>query len=148
MDLLTGSYVSDIRVLLYDGKMHDVDSNDISFQIASAMAFKEAFHNAQPKLMEPIFNLEVMAPTDVTGEVMKDLQGRRAIIMGMDSVGHYTRISAKVPQSALYKYSSTLRSITQGKASFSASFGEYAATPPAIQEEVIAEHRHLVAEEV
>jgi elongation factor G len=91
---------------------------------------------------------EVMAPNDVTGEVMKDLQGRRAIIMGMDSVGHYTRISAKVPQAALYKYSSTLRSITQGKASFSASFGEYAATPPAIQEEVIAEHKHLVAEEV
>jgi elongation factor G len=145
---LTGSYVRDIRVLLYDGKMHDVDSNDISFQIASAMAFKEAFHNAQPKLMEPIYSLEVMAPTDVTGEVMKDLQGRRAIIMGMDSIGHYTKISAKVPQSALYRYSSTLRSITQGKASFNAAFSEYAATPPAIQEEVIAEHKHLVAEEV
>ncbi|MDZ4750827.1 MAG: elongation factor G [Flavobacteriales bacterium] len=144
---LTGSYVRDIRVLLYDGKMHDVDSNDISFQIASAMAFKEAFHNAQPKLMEPIFDLEVIAPNEVTGEVMKDLQGRRAIIMGMDSVGLHTKISAKVPQAALYKYSTTLRSITQGKASFTAGFSEYAATPSGVQEDIIAEHKHLVAEE-
>ncbi len=145
---LTGSYVRDIRVMLYDGKMHDVDSNDISFQIAGQMAFKEAFHNAQPKLLEPINELVVTAPDDVTGDVIKDLQGRRGIILGMDSTGQNTRITARVPQANLYKYTTSLRSITQGKASFTAQFAEYAPVPPALQEEVIAAHKHLHEEAV
>lgn len=140
---LTMSYVRDLRVILYDGKMHDVDSNDISFQIAAQMAFKEAFHNAQPKLLEPIHELDIFTPDDQVGEVMKDLQGRRGVILGMDSISHNTRITARVPLSNLHKYSSTLRSLTQGKASFSAHFAEYAPVPPAIQEEVIAEHKHM-----
>jgi elongation factor G len=145
---LTGSYVRDIRVMLYDGKMHDVDSNDISFQIAAQMAFKEAFHNAQPKLLEPIQELHITVPNDLTGEVMTDLQARRAIIMGMDAVGQNTRITAKVPQAQLFKYTTTLRSLTQGKASFTSQFSEYAPVPPAIQEEVVAAHKHLELEEV
>ena len=145
---LTGSYVRDIRVMLYDGKMHDVDSNDISFQIAGQMAFKEAFHNAMPKLLEPIQELEVLAPNDVTGDVIKDLQQRRAVIMGMDSTGQNTRIIARVPLASLHKYTTTLRSITQGKASFTSRFAEYAAVPPTIQEEVIAENKQLVEEEL
>jgi elongation factor G len=138
---LTGSYVRDIRVMLYDGKMHDVDSNDISFQIAAQMAFKEAFHNAMPKLLEPIQELIVVAPDDVTGEVIKDLQARRGIILGMDSTGQNTRITARVPQANLYKYTTSLRSITQGKASFNARFAEYAPVPPALQDEVINAHK-------
>ncbi|MBL7942497.1 MAG: elongation factor G [Flavobacteriales bacterium] len=140
---LTGSYVRDVRVMLYDGKMHDVDSNDISFQIAAQMAFKEAFVNAQPKLLEPIFEIEITSPNEVTGDVMTDLQGRRAIILGMDAVGRYTKITAKVPASNLYKYTTSLRSVSQGKASFSGRFSEYAPVPPNVQEEVIAEHKHL-----
>ncbi|MEY3398844.1 MAG: hypothetical protein RL220_1438, partial [Bacteroidota bacterium] len=143
---LTGSYVRDVRVILYDGKMHDVDSNDISFQIASAMAFRDAFHNAQPKLMEPIHEVVVMAPDEVTGEVMKDLQTRRAIIHGMDSIGHYTRITAYVPQANLYKYTTSLRSISQGKANFTSTFSEYAPVPPAVQDEVVQAHQQELQE--
>lgn len=145
---LTGSYVRDVRVVLYDGKMHDVDSNDISFQIAAQMAFKEAFINAMPKLMEPIHELEVLAPEEVTGDVMTDLQGRRAIIQGMDTSGRYSRITARIPLASLHKYSTSLRSVSQGKASFSSRFIEYAPVPPNIQEEVISDHKHLVSEEV
>jgi elongation factor G len=144
---LTGSYVRDIRVMLYDGKMHDVDSNDISFQIAAQMAFKEAFHNAQPKLLEPIHELVVNAPDDVTGEVIKDLQSRRGIILGMDSTGQYTKITARVPAASLYKYTTSLRSITQGKASFTSRFAEYAAVPPAMQEEIIQSHKQVAETE-
>jgi elongation factor G len=140
---LTMSYVRDIRVMLYDGKMHDVDSNDISFQIAAQMAFKEAFHNAQPKLLEPIHELDILVPDDMVGEVMKDLQGRRGVILGMDSISHNTRITARVPLANLHKYTTTLRSLTQGKASFTGHFVEYAAVPPALQEEIIAEHKHM-----
>lgn len=139
---LTGSYVRDVRVILFDGKMHDVDSNDISFQIAAQMAFKEAFENAQPRLLEPIFQLEVLAPSDVTGEVITDLQSRRGIIMGMDTQGNNTRIIAKVPLDNLYKYSTTLRSITQGKATFQSEFSEYAQVPANLQAEIIQTHKH------
>ena len=143
---LTGSYVRDIRVMLYDGKMHDVDSNDISFQIAGQMAFKEAFHNALPKLLEPIHELVVMAPNEVTGEVIKDLQQRRAIILGMDSTGQNSRITARVPLANLHKYTTTLRSVSQGKASFTSTFAEYAPVPQNVQDEVIEAHKHLSAE--
>jgi elongation factor G len=145
---LTGSYVRDIRVILFDGKMHDVDSNDISFQIAAQYAFREAFHNAQPKLMEPIQYLEITVPNDLTGDVMTDLQTRRGIIMGMDSIGQNTKISVKAPQSELFKYSTTLRSLTQGKATFISSFSEYQPVPQAIQDAVVDAHKHLHEEEI
>lgn len=134
---LTGSYVRDIRVILYDGKMHPVDSNDMAFQIAGAHAFKDAFHDAQPKLLEPIYNVEILVPEDHAGEIMTDLQGRRAIILGMDSKGRYTEIKAKVPLVNLYKYTTALRSMTQGKASYSGEYSEYAQLPANEQESVI-----------
>ncbi len=140
---LTGSYVRDVRVILYDGKMHPVDSNDMAFQIAGATAFKNAFHDAQPKLLEPIYDIEILVPEDHAGDVMTDLQSRRAIILGMDAKGRYTEIKAKVPLVNLYKYSTSLRSITQGKASYSGSFAEYAQMPSNVQEEVIAAHSEL-----
>ncbi len=145
---LTGSYVRDIRVMLYDGKMHDVDSNDISFQIAAQYAFREAFHNAMPKLMEPIQELEITVPNDLTGEVMTDLQSRRAVIIGIDSIGQNTKINAKVPQSEIFKYTTTLRSLTQGKASFTSKFSEYQPVPQNVQDAVIEEHRHVLDEEL
>jgi len=139
---LTGSYVRDVVVVLFDGKMHPVDSNDVSFQIASSMAFREAFVNAQPRLLEPVHDVEISTPEEMTGEVMTDLQSRRGIIQGMDSTGNHTRITARVPLSNLYKYTTALRSVSQGKATFSSRFAEYAPVPPQIQEEVIAAHSH------
>ena len=136
----TGSYCRDIRVSIYDGKMHPVDSNDMAFQLAATMAFREAFHNAQPQILEPIYDLEVMCDAEVMGNVMGDLQTRRAIIMGMDAQGHYQVIRARVPLKELYKYSSTLRALTQGKAKFSMSFAEYAAVPSDLQAKLTAEY--------
>lgn len=138
---LTGSYVRDVRVCLYDGKMHAVDSNDLSFKIAGMMAFKEAFHNADPKILEPIYDVEVMVPEELMGEVMTDLQGRRSIITGMDSKDHYQIIKAKVPLSELDKYSTTLRSITQGRASYTGKFTDYALVPGEIQRKLAEEYK-------
>ncbi len=142
----TGSYCRDIRVSIYDGKMHPVDSNDMAFQIASMMAFREAFHEAGPQILEPIYNLEVMCDSEFMGSVMGDLQTRRAIIMGMDSEGHYQVIRARVPLKELHKYSSALRSLTQGKAKFNMSFAEYAPVPGDIQAKLIAEYQKEYAE--
>jgi elongation factor G len=142
----TGSYCRDIRVCIYDGKMHPVDSNDMAFQIASMMAFREAFHEAGPQILEPIYNLEVMCDSEFMGSVMGDLQTRRAIIMGMDSEGHYQVIRARVPLKELHKYSSALRSLTQGKAKFNMSFAEYAPVPGDIQAKLIAEYQKEYAE--
>jgi elongation factor G len=130
---ITGSYVRDIRVFVYDGKMHPVDSNDISFKIAGAQAFKAAFLKADPKLLEPIYELDVLVPDELMGDVMTDLQTRRSIILGMDSKGHYKVIKAKTPLAELHKYSTALRSVTQGRASFSSRFSEYAPVPMDIQ---------------
>lgn len=141
---LTGSYVRDVRVFVYDGKMHPVDSNDISFKIAGAQAFKQAFINANPKILEPIYDVEVMVPEELMGEVMTDLQSRRSIIMGMDAVNNYQVIKAKTPLAELYKYTTTLRSLTQGRASFKSKFAEYAPVPPDIQQKLYQEH---IAEE-
>ena len=143
----TGSYCRDIRVSVYDGKMHDVDSNDMAFQIASTMAFKEAFHKAGPQILEPIYDLEVMCDAEFMGNVMGDLQTRRAIIMGMDSEGHYQVIRARIPLKELHKYSSTLRSLTQGKAKFSVAFADYAAVPGDIQAKLTAEYAKTAQEE-
>lgn len=137
---VTGSYVRDINVYVYDGKMHDVDSNDMAFKIAGMMAFREAFQQADPKLMEPIYNIEVMVPEEEMGAVMGDLQTRRAIIMGMDSKGTYQIINAQVPLAELDKYSTTLRSITQGRASFKSKFSEYGLVPGEIQKKLADEY--------
>ena len=134
---LTGSHCRDIRVCIYDGKMHAVDSNDMAFMLASATAFKKAFRKAGPQVMEPIYDLEVLCSADVMGEVMGDLQTRRAMIMGMDSEGHYQKIIAKVPQAEMYQYSSTLRSLTQGKAKFTRTFSEFQAVTPDIQKKLV-----------
>ncbi|MDH5379749.1 MAG: elongation factor G, partial [Cyclobacteriaceae bacterium] len=144
---LTGSYVRDVRVIVYDGKMHPVDSNDISFKIAGAMAFKQAFVTANPKLLEPINELEVLVPEDMMGEVMTDLQTRRSIIMGMDTRGRYQVIKAKTPLAELDRYTTSLRSITQGKANFSTRFAEYAPVPGELQKQLINEYENELVEE-
>jgi elongation factor G len=142
---ITGSYVRDVVVSVYDGKMHPVDSNDISFKIAGLMAFKEAFLNANPKLLEPIYELAILVPDEQMGEVMTDLQTRRSIILGMDSKGVYKVIKAKCPLAELDRYTTALRSITQGRASFSSKFIEYAPVPHEIQEKLAHEY-HAVEE--
>lgn len=123
---ITGSYVRDVRVMVYDGKMHPVDSNDISFKIAGMMAFKEAFMKAEPQLLEPIYDLEVLVPEEMMGDVMSDLQTRRSIIMGMDTRDSYQVIKARTPLAELDRYSTTLRSLSQGRASFKQRFADYA----------------------
>ncbi len=134
---LTGSYIRDIRVMVYDGKMHSVDSNDIAFKIAGAHAFKEAFLNAKPKLLEPIQELTVKVPEDMVGSVMTDLQSRRSIIQGIDSEDHYQILKCMVPQAELHGYSTNLRSLTQGKATFNASFATFKAVPNNLQASLV-----------
>ncbi len=136
---LTGSYARDIRVMVFDGKMHSVDSNDISFKIAGAHAFKAAFLDAKPKLLEPILDLQVKVPEELLGNVMTDLQSRRAIIMGMDSDGKNQVIKAKVPEAEMYKYSTSLRSQTQGRATFSTKFASFEPVPSNVQSELLQE---------
>ncbi len=133
---ITGSYVRDVRVLVYDGKMHPVDSNDISFKIAGMMAFKDAFMKAEPQVLEPICDLEVIVPEEMIGDVMGDLQTRRSLIVGIDSQDNYQVIKAKTPLAELNKYSTTLRSLSQGKASFSQKVAEYVAVPYEIQQKL------------
>ncbi len=130
---ITGSYVRDVRVMVYDGKMHPVDSNDISFKIAGMMAFKDAFMKSEPQLLEPIYDLEIMVPEDVMGEVMGDLQTRRSLIMGMDSKGNYQIIRARTPLAELDRYSTTLRSLSQGRARFTQNFAEFTDVPYDLQ---------------
>jgi elongation factor G len=122
---LTGSYVRDVRVCVYDGKMHPVDSNDISFKIAGMMAFRQAFREADPQVLEPVYLVEVLSPDDLTGAVMGELQSRRGIVEGMDTEGHFQKIVARVPLAELHDFSSALRSITQGRAKFNMRFAEY-----------------------
>lgn len=138
---LTGSYVRDVRVIVYDGKMHPVDSNDISFKIAGMMAFKEAFHSADPKILEPIYEVEVKVPEELMGDVVTDLQTRRSIILGMDNIAGYQVIKAKTPLAELDKYSTSLRSITQGRGSYSGKFTEYAPVPTDIQRKLGEEYK-------
>jgi elongation factor G len=138
---LTGSYARDIRVMVYDGKMHPVDSNEISFKIAGGHAFKQAFLDASPKLLEPVQEITVKVPEDLMGDVMTDLQGRRSIILGMDAAGRYTKIRAKTPLAELYGYSTSLRSITQGRASFTSKFAEFAAVPGNLQQDLIKQYK-------
>ena len=134
---ITKSYVRDIRVMVYDGKMHSVDSNDISFKIAGAHAFKEAFLNAKPKLLEPVQELVVKVPEEMVGNVMTDLQSRRSIIQGFDTNDKYQILKCMTPVAELYGYSTDLRSLTQGRATFSSVFSSYQPVPHNIQEELI-----------
>jgi elongation factor G len=122
---LTGSYVRDVRVSVYDGKMHAVDSNDISFKIAGIMAFKDAFRQADPQVLEPVNHVEVLCPEDLTGAVMGEIQSRRGIVEGMDTESHFQKISSKVPQAEMHGFSSALRSISQRRAKFKMSFDSY-----------------------
>ncbi|MGZ5283929.1 MAG: elongation factor G, partial [Bacteroidia bacterium] len=123
---LTGSYVRDVRVCVYDGKMHPVDSNDMAFKIAGMMAFKQAFQEADPRILEPVYDLEILSPEEVVGDVMGELPSRRAIIEGIDTDGHYQKIKARIPLAELGSYSSSLRAITQGRAKYSIAFNDYA----------------------
>ena len=134
---LTGSYARDVRVCIYDGKMHPVDSNEISFRLAGRNAFSEAFRNAGPKILEPVYDVEVLTPSDVMGDVMSDLQGRRAIIMGMASEKGFEKITAKVPLKEMSSYSTALSSITGGRSSFSMKFASYELVPSDVQEKLL-----------
>lgn len=134
---LTGSLARDIRVYVYDGKMHPVDSNEISFVLAARNAFKEAFRNAGPKIMEPIYNVEVMTPTEYMGSCMSDLQNRRALIEGMGTDKGFDTIKARVPLAELYKYSTALSSLTSGSATFSMEFADYQPVPGDVQEKLL-----------
>lgn len=137
---LTGSYARDVRVVVYDGKMHPVDSNELSFTLAARHAFSEAFKTAGPKILEPIYDLEVYVPSDYMGDVMSDLQGRRAIIMGIDAEAGYQKLTAKIPLKELANYSVALSSLTGGRASFNAKFASYELVPNDIQGKLIAAH--------
>lgn len=134
---LTGSYARDIVVNIYDGKMHPVDSNEISFKLAGRHAFREAFKNAAPKILEPIYDVEIVVPEEKMGDVMTDLQGRRAIIMGMDSEGQYQKIKARVPLAEMNRYSTSLSSLTSGRAMFGMKFAEYQQVPMDVQDALL-----------
>ena len=144
---LTGSYARDIRVFVYDGKMHPVDSNEISFVLAARNAFKEAFRNAGPKIMEPIYTLEVLTPSEYMGACMSDLQNRRAIIEGMGSEKGFEVIKARVPLAELYRYSTSLSSLTSGSATFSMQFADYQPVPGDVQTKLLAEYAAQDTEE-
>ena len=137
---LTGSYARDVRVIVYDGKMHPVDSNEISFRLAGRNAFSEAFKNAAPKLLEPIYDVTILVPSEKMGDVMSDLQGRRAVIMGMESEKGFEKLSAKVPLKELSSYSTTLSSLSGGRASFVMKFASYELVPMDVQEKLLKEY--------
>jgi elongation factor G len=137
---LTGSYARDVRVCIYDGKMHPVDSNEISFRLAGRNAFSEAFRNSNPKILEPVYDVDVMVPADSMGDVMSDLQGRRGIIMGMSSENGFEKISAKVPLKEMSSYSTALSSITGGRSSFTMNFAGYELVPGDVQDRLLKEY--------
>ena len=145
---LTGSYARDIRVSVFDGKMHPVDSNDISFKIAGQQAFKQAFHEAHPQLLEPLYKVEVFCPADYVGAIMGDLQIRLGIVEGIEADGHFQKVSAKVPLAQMHDYSSALRGLSQGRARYTLEFSEYAPVSYDIQKKLIEEHSHKHVEEL
>ena len=144
---LTGSYARDIRVYVYDGKMHPVDSNEISFRLAGRNAFSQAFKNASPKILEPIYDVEIFVPSDRMGDVISDLQGRRGMVLGMASEKRFEVIKAKVPLAEMNKYSTALSSITGGRAIYSMKFAEYSQVPGDVQESVIKAYAEEEEEE-
>ena len=136
---LTGSYARDVRVVVYDGKMHPVDSNELSFMLAARQAFSEAFRQAGPKVLEPIYDVEVFVPADKMGDVMSDLQGRRGMIIGMSSENGYEKLQAKVPLKEMSTYSTSLSSLTGGRASFIMKFASYELMPGDLQNKLVDE---------
>lgn len=144
---LTGSYVRDIRVAIYDGKMHPVDSNEAAFKTAGMMVFKDNFTQASPKILEPIYDVEIKVPEDYVGDVMSDLPSRRGVILGIDSDGKYQIIKAKMPLAELDKYYQVLRSMTQARATYSSQFSEYQSVPPNVQQELIDNYKKQQSEE-
>lgn len=140
---ITGSHVRDIRVLVYDGKMHPVDSNDLSFKIAGMLAFKDAFMKGDPQLLEPLYDTVIYTPEETMGEVLSDLQSRRALIMGIDTDGNYQVIKGKVPLINLDKYSTSLRSLSQGRAYFTHQFSEYAPVSLDLQQKLAKEFQEV-----
>ncbi len=137
---LTGSYARDVRVIVYDGKMHPVDSNEISFRLAGRNAFAEAFRNADPKVLEPIYEVEVFVPNDLVGDVMSDLTGRRGLVLGMETEKKFTRLHAEVPLKELSSYSTTLSSLTGGRATFTMRFKDYELVPADVQDKLLKEY--------
>ncbi len=143
---LTGCYARDVRVIVYDGKMHPVDSNELSFMLAGRNAFAQAFREAAPKILEPIYDVEVFTPSDKLGDVMSDLQGRRAMIMGMTSEAGYEKLTAKAPLKEMQTYSTALSSIAGGRASFIMKFASYELVPADVQQKLVKEHEAENAE--
>jgi len=143
---LTGSYVRDVRVSVFDGKMHPVDSNDMAFKIAGTMAFKDAFSQASPKILEPVYELEVLSPEEAVGDIMGDLPTRRAIIEGIDTEGHYQKVKARIPLAELQNYATSLKAISQGRAKYNIEFAEYAPVPMEIQDRLIKAHQTELVE--
>lgn len=143
---LTGSYARDVRVCIYDGKMHPVDSNEISFRLAARNAFSEAFRASNPKVLEPVYDVEVHTPADVMGDVISDLQGRRAIIMGMESDNGFEKVIARVPLKEMSNYSTALSSITGGRSSFTMKFSDYELVPADVQDKLLKEYAEANAE--
>jgi elongation factor G len=144
---LTGSYARDIVVNVYDGKMHPVDSNETAFKIAGRTAFREAFKNANPKIMEPIYDINVTVPTEAMGGVMTDLQGRRAIVMGMDAEGKYTTLHARAPLAEMNRYCTSLSSLTSGRGTFSMTYAEYQQVPTDVQQGLLKAYEESQSEE-
>ncbi len=144
---LTGSYVRDIRVYIYDGKMHPVDSNEAAFKMAGTMAFKSAFQQASPKILEPVYNVVIIVPEEFVGDVMSDLPSRRGVIQGVETEGRYQKINAKMPLAELDKYSTALRSMTQARATFNQEFAEYQAVPANVQQDLIDAYKKEQEEE-
>lgn len=144
---LTGSYARDVRVVVYDGKMHPVDSNELSFMLAGRNAFSQAFKEAGPKILEPIYDVEVFVPADKMGDVMSDLQGRRGMIVGMSSENGYEKLQAKVPLKEMASYSTSLSSLTGGRASFIMKFASYELVPGDLQGKLVEAHEKEMAEE-
>ena len=144
---LTGSYARDIRVVVYDGKMHPVDSNELSFKLAGRNAFKEAFKKAGPKIMEPIYTVEVLVPSDRMGDVMSDLQNRRAMIEGMSSEKGFEKLTARVPLAEMYRYSTSLSSLTAGRATYSMRFCSYEQVPSDVQDKLLKAYAEVDKDE-
>jgi elongation factor G len=138
---MAGCRVVDLKATCYDGSYHDVDSSEMAFKIAASMGFKKAFMAAKPVLLEPIYNVNITVPDDFTGDVMGDISSRRGKIQGMEPQGKYQLIKAQIPLAELHKYSTALRSLTQGRGTYSMEFSHYEETPHEIQEKIIAEHK-------
>ncbi len=144
---LTGSYARDVRVIIYDGKMHPVDSNEISFRLAGRNAFAQAFKEASPKILEPIYEVEVLVPGELMGDVMSDLNGRRGMVLGMEAEKNFQRLKALVPLKEMSSYSTTLSSLTGGRATFTMKFKSYELVPADVQDKLIKEYAASQKEE-